>query len=36
VVAGFISILAVAGLLALVLPVVTLSFGVGLLGRLLH
>jgi hypothetical protein len=36
VVAGFISIVAVAGLLALVLPVVALSFGVGLLGRLLH
>ena len=34
--AGFASIVAVAGLLALVLPVVALSFGVGLLGRLLH
>ncbi len=36
VVAGFVSIVAVAGLLALVLPVVTLSFGVGLLARLLR
>ena len=36
VVAGFVSIVAVAGLLALVLPVVTLSFGAGLLARLLH
>lgn len=36
VVAGFVSIVAVSGLLALVLPVVTLSFGVGLLARLLH
>ena len=36
VVASFISIMAVAGLLALVLPMILLSFGVGLLARLLR
>lgn len=34
--AGFVSIMAVAGLLALVVPVVMLSFVVGLLARLLR
>jgi hypothetical protein len=36
VIADFVSIVAIAGLLALVLPVIMVSFGVGLLARLLR